>query len=178
MMTSTPLHARVALSVLLLLGGLACKGEAAPSDEAPRATTSTAKELPDLVTLTPEGIAAAQLAFGQAERRPLSAQLSVPARLTFPQDGMAKVAARVPGRLVDLLVKPGQHVRKGDALGHVESPELARARAVKSAEAKSSSAAASRPRSSAPCALPDRADPEPLSRARRGAKTWNDMWVR
>jgi len=129
MMTSTPLHARVALSVLLLLGGLACKGEAAPSDEAPRATTSTAKELPDLVTLTPEGIAAAQLAFGQAERRPLSAQLSVPARLTFPQDGMAKVAARVPGRLVDLLVKPGQHVRKGDALGHVESPELARARA-------------------------------------------------
>lgn len=110
--------------VCLSLALLACKGSP-PAEEA----SPPEKSAPNEVTLTPEGVAEAKLAFAPAERRPLAAELSVPAHLTFTQDGVAKVAARVPGRLVDLDVQLGQKVEKNGLLCHIESPELAKARA-------------------------------------------------
>jgi cobalt-zinc-cadmium efflux system membrane fusion protein len=109
------------------LSVLACKG--APAAEEASAPKPQEKSVPNEVTLTPEGVAEAKLAFASAERRPLAAELSVPAHLTFTQNGVAKIAARVPGRLVDLDVKLGQKVERNGLLCHIESPELAKARA-------------------------------------------------
>lgn len=59
-----------------------------------------------------------------------SAQVqTVEARVAFTQDGVAQVAARVPGRLGRLEVQLGERVKKGQVLGHLESPELGQARA-------------------------------------------------
>ncbi|MCP3064176.1 efflux RND transporter periplasmic adaptor subunit [Myxococcus sp. K38C18041901] len=82
-----------------------------------------------LITLTPEAARSAKLELGQAQVKPLSSGLSVPARITFTQDGVAKVASRVPGRLDTLAVVLGQKVKKGQVLGHLDSPELGQARA-------------------------------------------------
>ncbi|MCP3099441.1 efflux RND transporter periplasmic adaptor subunit [Myxococcus sp. K15C18031901] len=83
----------------------------------------------ELITLTPEAARAARLELGQAQLKPLASGLSVPARLTFTQDGVSKVASRVPGRLDSIAVVLGQKVKKGQVLGHLDSPELGQARA-------------------------------------------------
>ncbi len=86
-------------------------------------------EGPGIITLTFEAAANAQLQYGQAERRALAASLSVPSRVVFSQQGHARISSRVPGRLADLRVVAGTHVKQGQVLAHVESQALAEARA-------------------------------------------------
>ncbi|TQF15502.1 efflux RND transporter periplasmic adaptor subunit [Myxococcus llanfairpwllgwyngyllgogerychwyrndrobwllllantysiliogogogochensis] len=83
----------------------------------------------EVITLTPEALRSAQLQLAQAEAKPLVTGLIVPARITFTQQGVARVASRVPGRLATIQVALGQKVKKGEVLGHLESPELGQARA-------------------------------------------------
>ena len=83
----------------------------------------------EVIQLTAEAVRSAQLKTGTAQRKPLSVGLTVPARVTFTQNGVARVAARVPGRLASLEVSLGQRVKKGQALGYLESPDLGQARA-------------------------------------------------
>jgi cobalt-zinc-cadmium efflux system membrane fusion protein len=83
----------------------------------------------EVVALTPEAAKAAQIKLVKVERRSLSQGLTAVARISFTQKGVAKVAARVPGRLTAIEVQLGQRVKKGQVLGQLESPELGRARA-------------------------------------------------
>lgn len=83
----------------------------------------------ELIRLTPEAVSSAQLKTETVQRKALSVGLAVPARVAFTQKGVARVAARVPGRLASIEVSLGQKVKKGQALGYLESPELGRARA-------------------------------------------------
>ncbi|WPB75083.1 efflux RND transporter periplasmic adaptor subunit [Archangium violaceum] len=83
----------------------------------------------EVIQLTPEAVRSAQLKTAAAQRQALSVGLTVPARVTFTQNGVARVAARVPGRIANIEVSLGQKVRKGQALGYLESPELGQARA-------------------------------------------------
>ncbi|WP_338868777.1 efflux RND transporter periplasmic adaptor subunit [Myxococcus stipitatus] len=83
----------------------------------------------EVITLTPEATRAAGLELARAESKPLVSGISVPARITFTQGGVAKVASRVPGRIDTLVVSLGQKVKKGQVLGHLDSPELGQARA-------------------------------------------------
>jgi cobalt-zinc-cadmium efflux system membrane fusion protein len=83
----------------------------------------------DAVTLAPEAVKAARIAVATAERRSFSAALSAPARVTFPQRGVARVSARVPGQLADVKVEAGQLVKKGAVLAIIESPDLGKSRA-------------------------------------------------
>lgn len=82
-----------------------------------------------IVALSPEAVRAAGIQSVEAAHRPLAAGLTAPARVTFTQTGVARVAPRVAGRLDSVEVRLGQRVRKGAVLGYVESPELGRARA-------------------------------------------------
>ncbi|MHB8873239.1 MAG: efflux RND transporter periplasmic adaptor subunit [Myxococcaceae bacterium] len=82
-----------------------------------------------VITLSPEAVASAELKIGRVERRALATGLTVPARIAFTQTGVAKVAARVPGRLVGLEVQLGQKVKKGQVLGFLESSALGQAQA-------------------------------------------------
>lgn len=87
------------------------------------------KEHEELITLKPAAIASAQLKTAKVEHRVLATGLKVPARISFTQTGVAKVASRVPGRLVSLEVQLGQKVKKGQVLGYLESSSLGQARA-------------------------------------------------
>jgi len=83
----------------------------------------------EAITLTPEAVRNARLQTAEAQRKPLAVGLTVPARLAFPQRGVAQVAARVPGRIASIEVDLGDRVKKGQVLGYLESPDLGRARA-------------------------------------------------
>ncbi len=82
----------------------------------------------EAIQLTPEAMRSAELKTEQAQRRALAMGLSVPARIAFTQNGVAQVAARVPGRLASIEVQLGQRVKKDQVLGYLESPELGQAR--------------------------------------------------
>ena len=81
------------------------------------------------VVLSPEAVRAAGIQVVEATTGGLVSGLTAPARVTFTQTGVARVAPRASGRLDTIEVRLGQRVRKGTVLGYVESPELGRARA-------------------------------------------------
>jgi cobalt-zinc-cadmium efflux system membrane fusion protein len=83
----------------------------------------------EVVVLAPEAVRSAQIQVVQAERRSLAAAFDAPARIVFPQRGVARVGARVPGLLEEIRVEVGDRVNKGAVLGWIESPELGEARA-------------------------------------------------
>ena len=87
------------------------------------------KEPDEAIALAPEAVKAAQIAVATAERKSFSGALSVPARVAFPQRGVARVSARVPGQLGDVKVEVGERVKKGAVLAIIESPDLGRSRA-------------------------------------------------
>jgi membrane fusion protein, heavy metal efflux system len=122
-------------SLLVLVFLAACKREpppAAPPAEAPHGEAHGPGDEAghtEAITLTPEAVRNARLQTAEAQRKPLAVGLTVPARLAFPQRGVAQVAARVPGRIASIEVDLGDRVKKGQVLGYLESPDLGRARA-------------------------------------------------
>jgi cobalt-zinc-cadmium efflux system membrane fusion protein len=86
-------------------------------------------EANDAITLAPEAVRAAQIQLVTAERRPFAGAFNAPARVAFPQRGVARVGARVPGLLEEIRVEVGDRVTKGAVLGWIESPDLGEARA-------------------------------------------------
>jgi len=103
------------------------QGEHADHDDHGDEDDASAKER--VVTLSPEAVRAAGIATVEAARRQLAIGLTAPARVTFTQTGVARVAPRAAGRLDTIEVRLGQRVRQGTVLGYLESPELGRARA-------------------------------------------------
>ncbi|MFP2911146.1 efflux RND transporter periplasmic adaptor subunit [Pyxidicoccus sp. 3LFB2] len=148
-------HLSIVLAAALFLAGCSDKKETAPSGEAKTAPSGKEPEgkpheegedhdhekqggeahgegeegHEEVITLTPEALRSAQLQLAQAQAKPLVKGLSVPARITFTQRGVSRVASRVPGRLATIDVALGEKVKKGQVLGYLESPELGQARA-------------------------------------------------
>ncbi|MDC0711536.1 efflux RND transporter periplasmic adaptor subunit [Stigmatella sp. ncwal1] len=128
-----------AFALLPLLWGLVlaegCKKEtppaASPAEDSHEDGHGHEGEAPHAkaITLTPEAVSNARLQTAEVQRKPLAVGLTVPARLAFPQRGVAQVAARVPGRIASIEVDLGDRVKKGQVLGYLESPDLGRARA-------------------------------------------------
>jgi cobalt-zinc-cadmium efflux system membrane fusion protein len=83
----------------------------------------------EIVALAPEAVRAAQIQLVAAERRAFAERFDAPARVAFPQRGVARVGARVPGLLDEVRVEVGDRVTKGAILGWIESPDLGEARA-------------------------------------------------
>lgn len=82
-----------------------------------------------LVTLTPEQVATAKLATAAAERRAVSTEIAATGAIAPPEDGIARVGAKLAGRVTRLAAGTGAHVRRGQVLGAIDSPELGRAKA-------------------------------------------------
>lgn len=83
----------------------------------------------EVIQLTPEAMRSAQVQTVEVQPKALAVGLTVPARITFTQNGVAQVAARVPGRLGSIEVQLGERMKKGQVLGYLESPELGQAQA-------------------------------------------------
>ncbi len=119
----------LSMSCVVLLLGCSKKDPSPPGEQGHGAEDHGHERHTELVRLTPEAARNAGLQLAEARRKSLSAGLTVPARITYRQRGVAKVAARVPGLITRIDVELGQEVAQGQVLGKVESPELAQARA-------------------------------------------------
>jgi membrane fusion protein, heavy metal efflux system len=81
----------------------------------------------------------ARIATARAERRRLSATVELTGQVVPDPDAIAILSARVAGRIVKALAREGDHVRGGQVVAIVSSPDLARLRsdyAAQSARAR------------------------------------------
>jgi cobalt-zinc-cadmium efflux system membrane fusion protein len=100
--------------------------ESAPhQDEAERH-----EELPSKVRLAPDVVRAAKIQTAPATLDHLPATVDLTGEIAVDPDRSAQLAARVPGRIVDVRVKEGDRVKAGQTVAVLDSPELARARAT------------------------------------------------
>jgi len=81
----------------------------------------------DEVKLTPEAVRRYGVRTGIAKRRKLDASFVAPGRVALNGEATAVVGSIVAGRVIELKVKVGDSVSKGDALLVVESTELGEA---------------------------------------------------
>jgi cobalt-zinc-cadmium efflux system membrane fusion protein len=125
------------LVLVMLLGGAAGCGAEHDHDndhdhkhdhehDVPAATTQDAGGggHADEVTLTAEAIKLAKIRVEPVKRQALAATFTAPARVAFNAEAMAHVGSLVPGRVVEIKVRVGDVVAKGDELLVVESTEL------------------------------------------------------
>ena len=99
------------------------------------------EELPSKVRLPPKVVVAAGIKTAPVTSEALPQTISLTGQLISDPDRTAKIAARVPGRIVAANFKEGDRVKQGALLAVIESPELARARAqLSAAEARARAA--------------------------------------
>lgn len=79
------------------------------------------------VKLTPDAIRQFGITIAPVGRQVLIPSFTAPARIAFNAEAMAHIGAVLRGRVVDLKVRRGDTVKKGDELFIVESPELGEA---------------------------------------------------
>ncbi len=83
----------------------------------------------DEVTLTADAVKRYGITIEEAQIRTLRRTIVTPARVGFNTEAMAHVGSPLRGRVVEIKVRLGQHVKKGDELCIIESPELGEAQA-------------------------------------------------
>jgi cobalt-zinc-cadmium efflux system membrane fusion protein len=88
------------------------------------------EELPTKVRLSPSVVRAAGVKTASAALDRLPATVDLTGELAADPDRSARLAARVPGRIIDIKAKEGDRVKAGQVIAILESPELARARAT------------------------------------------------
>ncbi|MGH7213228.1 MAG: efflux RND transporter periplasmic adaptor subunit [Tepidisphaeraceae bacterium] len=81
----------------------------------------------DEVKLTDDAIRRNGIQVGPVTRQSLNATFTAPARVAFNAEAVAHVGSAVSGRAVEIKVKTGDSVKKGDELLVIESPELGEA---------------------------------------------------
>ena len=76
------------------------------------------------VWLSREQLDSQQMRIGVVREEEIATTLDAPGRIAFDDLRVAHVFAPVPGRVVKIDAAPGQHVRKGDPLLEIESPDV------------------------------------------------------
>src|SRR6185369_9643415 len=89
----------------------------------------------------PEVVASAGIKTAPSVSASLPATLDLTGEIAADPDRSARLAARVPGRIVDVKAKEGDRVKAGQTIAVLESPELARARATLASAAARAKAA-------------------------------------
>lgn len=83
----------------------------------------------DEVKLTADAVERYGIKIESAQMWALRPTIVTPARVGFNAEAMAHVGSRLRGRVVEIRVRLGQEVKKGDELCIIESPELGEAQA-------------------------------------------------
>jgi cobalt-zinc-cadmium efflux system membrane fusion protein len=96
---------------------------------APHHDESGHEELPMRVNLPANVMRAAGIQTAPAGVDRLPATVDLTGEIAADPDRSARLAARVPGRIVEVKVKEGDRVKSGQVVAVLDSPELARARA-------------------------------------------------
>jgi cobalt-zinc-cadmium efflux system membrane fusion protein len=106
-------------------------GDAGPTAPVPHQDEAEGhEELPTKVRLRPEVVRAAGIETAPAGSDTLPATVDLTGEIAADPDRSAQLAARVPGRIVDVNAKEGDRVKAGQTIAVLESPELARAAAT------------------------------------------------
>ncbi|HWL92721.1 MAG TPA: efflux RND transporter periplasmic adaptor subunit [Phycisphaerae bacterium] len=124
----------LAVGSFLLLGG--CREE--PSEKPPQPEAHAdehdhvhdhdhAAEHGPEIHLTADAVKKYGVKIDVAALRTLRPTFLAPARIAFNGDALAHIGSPLPGRVVELPVKLGDAVKKGDTLLTIESPELGEA---------------------------------------------------
>jgi cobalt-zinc-cadmium efflux system membrane fusion protein len=92
--------------------------------------TEQHEQLPTKVQLRPEVVKSAGIKTAPALSDSLPATVDLTGEIAADPDRSARLAARVPGRIVDVKAKEGDRVKTGQTIAILESPEVARARAT------------------------------------------------
>jgi cobalt-zinc-cadmium efflux system membrane fusion protein len=111
-----------------------------PSDAAAEKVPSKPREhsdeaeaheaLPTKIRLAPQVVKSVGIKTAPAAAEVLPATVDLAGELAADPDRSARLAARVPARIVEVRVKEGDRLRAGQVVAVLESPELARARAM------------------------------------------------
>ena len=92
--------------------------------------TEQHEALPTKVRLPASVVRSAGIRTAAATSDSLPATVDLTGEIAADPDKSARLAARVPGRIVDVRIKEGGRVTAGQTVAVLESPELARARAT------------------------------------------------
>lgn len=116
----------------LLAAGCGKKGNAEPGSGSATATEKEEHEEgghdEGMVRLTKEQVATAKIATAVVAARAVSSEIAATAEIVPPDDGIARVGAKVPGRLTKLAVGVGDAVKLGQLIAYVDAPELGKAK--------------------------------------------------
>lgn len=111
----------------------AAKGESGKKDEHGEGEKDEhdehGEEAPGMVELTPEQVKSAKIATAPVERRAVASEIIATGEMVPPDDGVARVGAKLSGRVTRLSTGVGDMVKRGQALATIDSPDLGRAKA-------------------------------------------------
>lgn len=149
-MTRLPLVSLLSAALIVSMSLTGCKKNlpaAQTSAAAPAASPqhddepAVHEDLPNKVRLSAEVLSAAAIRTAAVTKKPLPATVELTGELVADPDRTTRVAARIPGRIVEVRFKEGERVKAGAVLAVMESAELARVRATfAAAQARSQSA--------------------------------------
>lgn len=126
----TAWRARWRLAWLVAIGVAAVAVAGCGKDDAPEAVAPEAKksaEHKDEVKLTANAVKKYGITVEPVKKQVLVPTFTAPGRVAYNTEAMAHVGAVISGRIVDLKVRKGDVVKKGDELLVIESPELGEA---------------------------------------------------
>jgi len=120
-------HLLMPCLIAAALLGAACQKEAAPQ-EAPAAKAETKKD-PNLLTLSPDAAKYANLQFAEVAEQQISAPLEVTGHIAINEDRTVRVGSLFSGRILEVPVKVGDRVGRGQALAKMHTHEVHEAEA-------------------------------------------------
>lgn len=138
MTRNTPLATALALAIALTGCG---KPEPVAKPEAEALSTAPAKEATNAhedaeaaeaapIQLSDQEIKEAHLRIEKVSEAEVAERIQLTATIQANQDRLAHVAPRVPGRIVGIAAKLGEHVKAGQPLAHLDSIELGEAHSI------------------------------------------------
>ncbi len=101
--------------------------ESEPAEESQAAHVS---EVRNEVRLSDIKRQRAGIKLGKVEQRVLQATAIVPGRVSYDESKHVQLRTATAGTITKILVKPGDHVKKGDLLAVLSSPEIGQSRAA------------------------------------------------
>jgi cobalt-zinc-cadmium efflux system membrane fusion protein len=110
--------AALGLGLVAAVGALGC------GTSSPAAASPGEKAPPGEAWLTPEQVKDLQIKIEPLDNRPVGGTIRSVARVTFDDLRVAHVFSPVTGRIGRILTQPGQHVKKGQPLCTIQSPDL------------------------------------------------------